>query len=541
MATKKTTKKAGAHSQQAVIYCRVSSIKQATVGDGLRSQETRCRDYANMKGYEVIAVFSDDVSGSRIDRPGMKDMLAFTRKRRATGTIVLIDDVSRLARDLSAHLKLRADIANAGGVLESPSIEFGESSDSLLIENLLASVSQHQRQKNGEQTKNRMKARVQNGYWTMQAPVGYRYQRVTGRGKMLVRDEPAASVVIEALEGFAYGRFENQAAVQRFLQDNPLFPKDKTGRIVHQRVALMLNQPLYAGYLHMPSWDISLRQAQHEPLVSYQVYQRIQERLAGGVYAPRQQNLNEDFPLRGYVACADCGNPFTACWSKGTHSKHPYYLCSKRGCASYGKSIRRAKIEGEFEDMLKSLTPSESLFKVATMMFKDLWESRQARATSEAKALKSELVKVEKQVDQLLERILEAKVPSVIAAYESRIQTLEEQKVEIVERMRDSGRPKNTFDGSLRTALSFLANPWNLWGSGQLELRKTVLKLVFADRLTYSRSEGFRTANFTLPFNVLAAISGDKKGMARPKRFELLTPRFVVWCSIQLSYGRASH
>src|SRR5262249_35255572 len=33
------------------------------------------------------------------------------------------------------------------------------------------------------------------------------------------------------------------------------------------------------------------------------------------------------------------------------------------------------------------------------------------------------------------------------------------------------------------------------------------------------------------------AIVGAK--MARPKRFELLTPRFVVWCSIQLSYGRA--
>ena len=29
--------------------------------------------------------------------------------------------------------------------------------------------------------------------------------------------------------------------------------------------------------------------------------------------------------------------------------------------------------------------------------------------------------------------------------------------------------------------------------------------------------------------------------MARPKRFELLTPRFVVWCSIQLSYGRVPH
>jgi hypothetical protein len=28
--------------------------------------------------------------------------------------------------------------------------------------------------------------------------------------------------------------------------------------------------------------------------------------------------------------------------------------------------------------------------------------------------------------------------------------------------------------------------------------------------------------------------------LARPKRFELLTPRFVVWCSIQLSYGRVA-
>ena len=26
--------------------------------------------------------------------------------------------------------------------------------------------------------------------------------------------------------------------------------------------------------------------------------------------------------------------------------------------------------------------------------------------------------------------------------------------------------------------------------------------------------------------------------LARPERFELPTPRFVVWCSIQLSYGR---
>tara|TARA_B100000378_G_scaffold119859_1_gene96310 strand:+ start:228 stop:413 length:186 start_codon:yes stop_codon:yes gene_type:complete len=29
-----------------------------------------------------------------------------------------------------------------------------------------------------------------------------------------------------------------------------------------------------------------------------------------------------------------------------------------------------------------------------------------------------------------------------------------------------------------------------------------------------------------------------REEVARSKRFELLTPRFVVWCSIQLSYER---
>ena len=99
-------------------------------------------------------------------------------------------------------------------------------------------------------------------------------------------------------------------------------------------------------------------------------------------------------------------------------------------------------------------------------------------------------------------------------------------------------RPKASFDDTLRTALAFLANPWSLWASGNLEARRAVLKLAFRGRLEYVRNEGLRTPNLTLPLKVLAGISGEDIELARPKRFELLTPRFVVWCSIQLSYGR---
>ncbi len=41
-------------------------------------------------------------------------------------------------------------------------------------------------------------------------------------------------------------------------------------------------------------------------------------------------------------------------------------------------------------------------------------------------------------------------------------------------------------------------------------------------------------------WEAVAALEKVRGQMARPKRFELLTPRFVVWCSIQLSYGRAA-
>ena len=51
------------HQKIALIYCRVSSIKQTVDGDGLNSQEHRCRAYAASRGYPVEAVFPDSISG----------------------------------------------------------------------------------------------------------------------------------------------------------------------------------------------------------------------------------------------------------------------------------------------------------------------------------------------------------------------------------------------------------------------------------------------------------------------------------------------
>ena len=521
--------------KEAVIYCRVSHPRQKKEGSGLGSQETRCREFAGYRDYDIVGVYGDDITGAASNRAGLAEMLIFLRQNR--GMVVIIDDISRLARERDVYWPLRKSIARTGAKLESPSVKFGEDADSEFFESILVELAQHQRRKNAEQTKNRMRARALNGYWTLQAPVGFKYVAVEERGKMLMRDEPVASVVQEALEGYASGRFATQADVMRFLQDDPLFPKDSRGIVRHQRVAQLLSQCLYAGYLEMPRWGVSLRPAQHQALISFKTYQRIQDRLRGGFYAPRRKNVSEDFPLRGYVECADCGTPLTACWSKGSHSRHPYYLCPKRGCESYGKSIRRTVIEGEFEDLLHAMTPSEGLSGIVVKMLRKLWDHQQSQGATMAKALSAQLIKIERQAATLLERIIDAQVPSVIAAYEERIRALEEEKVVVRERIATTKRPAQDFDKKVRTALGFLASPCHLWRSERLEDKKTVLKLAFAKRLQYRRGEGFRTANLALPFKVLAQISGAKADMAHPARFERAASTFGGWRSIQLSYG----
>ena len=456
-----------------------------------------------------------------IDRPAMQAMLAFLGKhRRNVQHIVIIDDISRLARGLEAHIRLRAEIGAAGGKLESPSIEFGDDSDSRLVENLLASVSQHQRQKNAEQVVNRMRARVMNGYWVFRSPVGYRYDRVSSHGKLLVADEPHATVVRDAFEGFASGRFETLAEVKRFLDGYPAFPLRKNGEVHFQRVKDMLERPVYAGYLDAPEWQVSLVKGRHAPIVSFEVWQKVQDRLTGKPVAPIRKDISADFPLRGFVTCGCCDQPMTASWSKGRSTHYPYYFCMIKSCALYRRSVRKERMEAEFEDVLKDLRPTPSLFHMAHDMLRDLWEDRGRNAEAQAITLRGEVKTTERKVAQIMDRLVATDSLTLIAAYEDQVRKLEEHRAALAEKVRNCGRPLKNFDETFRTAFGFLANPYGLWLSGHLEAQRMVLRLAFAGRIAYVPNEGFRTADPALPFKALAAIQQGRKDLVEPGGIE---------------------
>ena len=88
-----------------------------------------------------------------------------------------------------------------------------------------------------------MKARMQAGYWIHNPPIGYRYERVSGHGKMLVRDEPIASIIAEALEGYASGRFEGLVEIKRFLESQPAYPRNSNNEVHIERVVEMKAAP----------------------------------------------------------------------------------------------------------------------------------------------------------------------------------------------------------------------------------------------------------------------------------------------------------
>ncbi len=119
---------------------------------------------------------------------------------------------------------------------------------------------------------------------------------------------------------------------------------------------------------------------------------------------------------------------------------------------------------------MKRIEPSQGLLKLVKAMFRDDWDIRLAQAAHTATELTSGIKRIEAQIEQLLDRIVDASNGLVISAYEKRIGKLEREKVLMEENSVTAGKPRMTLEESFGHASEFLSNHRKKWTNADLAL-----------------------------------------------------------------------
>lgn len=167
-------------------------------------------------------------------------------------------------------------------------------------------------------------------------------------------------------------------------------------------------------------------------------------------------------------------------------------------------------LEGEFEDILRDVQPSQTLMELARAMFANAWNMQLANARERAKSITLKIIGTDKQISTYLDRIVDASNPTVFERIQERIAKLEKEKLILEEKQEAEGQPIRPFDEMFELSMRFLSNPWNIWRNGRLEHKRTVLKLTFEERLQYDRNQGFQTPKTTIVFKALEGLRTGK-------------------------------
>ncbi|WP_123295292.1 hypothetical protein [Comamonas sp. BIGb0124] len=165
----------------------------------------------------------------------------------------------------------------------------------------------------------------------------------------------------------------------------------------------------------------------------------------------------------------------------------------------------------DFASLVSQASPAPEILRTAYAMREKLWAHQSALAEGKMASLKSELINIERQVGLLLDRIVEAQVPSVINAYERRIKLLEEQRVSVNETLSRRNEPVRSFERTCQAALKFLADPLALYKLPNMDIERLVIGLIFSKHPSYTREKGFFEPELSSPINNLGQFQAKKQ------------------------------
>jgi site-specific DNA recombinase len=82
-----------------LIYCRVSSPKQAQQGESFDDQEVVCRGVANRYNANVLKVYNESYSGRKSERPVIDEIISYIKKSDKKIHYLIFKSIDRFTRD----------------------------------------------------------------------------------------------------------------------------------------------------------------------------------------------------------------------------------------------------------------------------------------------------------------------------------------------------------------------------------------------------------------------------------------------------------
>ncbi|MDL2295997.1 recombinase family protein [Lachnospiraceae bacterium OttesenSCG-928-E19] len=508
-----------------ILYLRVSDPKQVKDGNGLDSQEVRACAWAKMRGYEIVRAYREEgESGALADRTELTKMMNFLEHSKEK-FIVLFDDESRVARNTKLFLTIWERLEGMGHFLATVNAGILDPENDKLITTIKAAVAEDQRRIIRTKSMSNTDIQMHDGFWVLgHVSRGYKRVRI-GKFMHNVRDEPSATVLADALQGFAKGKLSTQLDVLNFINNHPKFAISGMPKANHNFVRSFLTSPIYTGWFAYPERDIPYQQWKIEPLISLEEHKIILDRL-NGRYTPKSRKYNMDdeiFPLRRQVLCSICGIPLTGSCPKGgngARKKYPSYTCRGKGCVMAGKTIRPDDIHGDLEKILATYQPKEKFLKYIELKAMEVYKEGVSGFNAVQQGKRDRINAIESEQGRLSRAAMNTKSDSMRERYEQNYEELETEKTTIKSELDSPVNEPISFDKALPIVMDFVSKPLEIWHGGNLRMRQGVLNFYFDDRLAYDRDNKFRTPKLSQTLAMFHNFSVAECDLAFPPGIE---------------------
>lgn len=356
------------------IYTRKSTTEGldsdfTTLDNQRESAESYIKSQHNQGWVLLKDLYNDGgFTGANTDRPALQKLLQDIREKKID--CVVVYKVDRLSRSLSDFVKLLQFFEEQQVTFVSITQHFNtNTSMGRLTLNILLSFAQFEREMISERVKDKMGAARKKGRWVGGLPgLGYEIDKPT---KKLVINPKEATLVRRIFQLYLEGNSLLKIAQKLNAEGlrTKVYPgrKNNSGGVLFRNtnIQLILRNPTYMGKIQ---YEGKLYQGLHEPIVTEEIFQKVQDALKANLRA-RGVSKNRKFPglLTGLFRCAACKTSMCHSYARGRNKNfnYRYYVClhaikhDRKECPT--KSVVATAVESKCLEFLIQLTREKRL------------------------------------------------------------------------------------------------------------------------------------------------------------------------------------